>query len=264
MTSKLDINRAWNAIRVLLQQECSFYTIKDVVGLAGLNLSDLSHLEQKAGGGASKGQLMTAIDRSFSRLPAADKKKFLSYVAEGLLERSPDSEEALEGYLARFGWGLAGTSVVPLNIIDASDLEEISDESKHDLIKAAQRLRDGDLSGAVSAACGAVDTCTTVVYEDYDLGNPGEASFQERCKKSLDALGVISSLESQLCDIGWNQDRIKPLQNNLQGSLNQGAYVMQSLRSNMGDVHGTKPFLKTLVLDCIKWAELMVRTLEGK
>ena len=44
-----DINRAWNAIRVLLQQECSFYTIKEVVGLAGLDLSDLSHLEQKAG-----------------------------------------------------------------------------------------------------------------------------------------------------------------------------------------------------------------------
>lgn len=41
--------------------------------------------------------------------------------------------------------------------------------------------------------------------------------------------------------------------------ISQGAYVMQSLRSRMGDVHGTKPILKPLVFDFLKWAELMLR-----
>jgi hypothetical protein len=35
------------------------------------------------------------------------------------------------------------------------------------------------------------------------------------------------------------------------------------LRSNMGDVHGTKPVLKALVFDCLKWAELMLRALKN-
>ena len=60
-----EVSRVWGSIRTLLQSTFSFYDIKEVVGLAGINLSELSHLEQKQGGGASKGQLMTAIDKSF-------------------------------------------------------------------------------------------------------------------------------------------------------------------------------------------------------
>jgi hypothetical protein len=36
---------------------------------------------------------------------------------------------------------------------------------------------------------------------------------------------------------------------------------MQTLRANMSDVHGTKPVLKPLVFDSIKWAEILVRVL---
>lgn len=258
------ISQAWAALRALLQSKLSFYDIKEVVGLAGLDLSTLANLVQKPGGGASKGQLMTAIDSSFSRLPHSDKKRFVSYVAEELVERSPDCRERLENYLARFGWGLVESSVIPLTIVDPSDLPEISEEPRHDLIKAAERLRDGDLSGAVSAACGAVDTATATVYRWYGLGDPGKASFQERCKRSFEALGIEQSVGEQLRGIGWTSERIKLIQKNLSGSLTQGAYLLQSLRANMGDVHGTKLVLKPLVLSCIKWAELIVRTLESK
>lgn len=36
---------------------------------------------------------------------------------------------------------------------------------------------------------------------------------------------------------------------------------MQTLRSKMGDVHGTKPILKPLLFDSLKWAGILVRTL---
>jgi len=49
----------------------------------------------------------------------------------------------------------------------------------------------------------------------------------------------------------------------LLGSLNQAAYVMQTLRSKMGDVHGTKPVLEPLVFDSLKWASLIVRLLRN-
>jgi hypothetical protein len=44
---------AWAAIRAVLQNDFSFYDIKEIIGLAGIDVMSLAHLEQKAGGGAS-------------------------------------------------------------------------------------------------------------------------------------------------------------------------------------------------------------------
>jgi hypothetical protein len=59
-------------------------------------------------------------------------------------------------------------------------------------------------------------------------------------------------MEQQLRGLGWKQQEITPFRKSFEGAMNQEAYVMQTLRSNMGDVHGTKPFLKPLVFDCLK------------
>lgn len=68
-------------------------------------------------------------------------------------------------------------------------------------------------------------------------------------------------LDRQLTALGWTQTEVSPFRKNLEGALNQGAYVMQTLRSHMGDVHGTKPILRSLVFDCLRWAELIVGSL---
>lgn len=264
MNNDPQVNQAWTAIRAVLQSEFTFYDIKELVGLAGIDLTKLSHMVQKAGGGASKGQLMTAIDQSFGGLSLDEKREVVSHLVQEALSRRPDCKGRLEGYLTRFGWGLLDDRVVPLTIFDPRDLEGIREVPRADLVKAAERLRDGDLSGAISAACAAVDTCAGAIFEEYHLGSVLNTSFQERCKKALDAVGALQSMDDQLCEFGWEKDRIVPFRNNFQGAFNQGAYVMQSLRSGMGDVHGTKPILKPLVLDCLRWAEVIIRTLEGK
>jgi hypothetical protein len=64
MTSLL---QAWPAIRASLQAS-NFYDIKEIVGLAGVDLTALAHLVQKPEMGATKGQLMTAIDDAFGNL----------------------------------------------------------------------------------------------------------------------------------------------------------------------------------------------------
>lgn len=151
--------------------------------------------------------------------------------------------------------------LIPLELFDPADLMQLSDTSRADLVKASQRFRDGDLGEAISAACGAVDTVTSSIYADCALGDPTKASFQERCSKALDARKVLPNIESQLRDLGWDDTTLKSFLQNFKGALNQGSYVMQTLRSKMGDVHGTKPILKPLVFDTLKWAELFVRTL---
>jgi len=84
---------------------------------------------------------------------------------------------------------------------------------------------------------------------------------QELVKKSIDALGVKHCLMRELTEIGWPESDSKPLSSNIEGSLNQTAFVMQKLRSDMGDVHGTKPIISALVYDSIKWSSLLLRVL---
>lgn len=260
----LAINSAWSAVSAILQDHFSFYDIKQIVGLAGFDKGSIAHLEQKQGGGASKGQLITGIDKGYSLFPEKDKKHFINIVVEEVLDRRPDVIEKLDKYLSRLGWVFQNGAVIPIEIFDLSDLPELHDKSKEDLIKSAQRFRDGDLSGAISSACAAVDNVTSHVYEKYNLGDAGKASFQERCKVAIKKIDIFKEVEDQLKNIGWDDSGVKPFNKSFEGSLNQAAYVMQTLRANMSDVHGTKPVLKPLVFDSIKWAEILVRVLSDK
>lgn len=252
--------RTWGAVRACLQ-ELSFYDIKEVAGLSGFDVTAAAHLVQKAQGGATKGQLMSEVDAQVALMSSAVQRQFLTVLIEELLRRRPETQEKLSEYLNRLGWTFVNKTLIPLALFDVNTLADTPDESHHDLLKAAQRLRDGDLGGAISAACGAVDAATSRVYLDLGLGDPTKASFQERCKRAALAKGVLFELDQQLSVLGWPAVEITPFKKNLEGALNQGAYVMQTLRSRMGDVHGTKPILRSLVFDCLRWAELLVGTL---
>lgn len=260
MTSLL---QAWPAIRASLQIS-RFDDIKEIVGLAGLDITAFAHLVQKPEKGATKGQLLTAIDGAFRNLPPEEKSRFLAILGEEVLRRKPEIMQQLSENLTRLGWVFSGRALIPIDVFDPEDLPELPEESRADLLKAAQRFRDGDLSGAISAACGAVDSATSAVYDQAQLGDSSCASFQERCKRALLAKGVIPALEEQLRALGWPNSDIVPFKKNFEGSLTQGAYVMQTLRSKMGDVHGTKSIVKPLVFDSLKWAELLVRSLSER
>ncbi len=255
-----EINKSWNVIRAILQNNFTFYEIKEIVGLAGFDVTLISHLEQRAGGGASKGQLITAIDKGFAQ--TASKTHFISIVVEEILKRKDFIENELQQYLNRLGLTIVERKVLPIELLDTSELAELPEDAQQDLVKAIERFRNGDLSGAVSSACAAIDTVTSKIYIKKGLGDPSSASFQEKCKKSIQALGVLDKIKNDLKELGWKEVDI--FVKNLEGSLNQAAYVMQSLRSKMGDVHGTKPTLKPLVYDSLKWASLILGILNEK
>jgi len=254
----INVNSAWSAASAVLKNTFSFYDIKEIVGLAGFDSTKISHLVQRSGSSVSKGQLITVIEQHLSDFNSNDKRHFLNIVIEEMLERNNSIKEQLEKYLSRLGWQVIDSSVIPIEILDRKELEELDEACKQDLIKSAKRFRDGDLSGALSSACGAVDSITNKIYNEKQLGDAGKASFQERCKVSLNAVGIFKTVEHDLKDINWVDSGIVPFNKNLEGALNQAAYVMQSLRANMSDVHGTKPVLKPLVFDSIKWAQIIV------
>jgi hypothetical protein len=251
----------WGPIRSILESELSFNTIKEVVGVAGLDVTQLAHLHQRQPHGVSKGELMTAVDAALALVEPEVRRRFLTLAAEEILRRKPETHEKLVHLLERLGWTIAGSALIPVEILDTSDLPELPAAAHEDLIKAAVRFRDGDLTGAVSAACGAVDSTTASVYEESELGAPGDASYQERVKVSLRERGSFPALQQDLEQLGWSPGEAKRLIQNFEGAINQAAYVMQSLRSGMGDVHGSKPSLRALVFDSLKFSQLLVRLL---
>lgn len=251
---------AWGVVRAYLRGE-TFDDIKEVAGRAGIDMGALAHLHQRStaqGNGATKGQLLSALDGELSQLAESEYRRTVVFITEILLERRPEHAPPLADDLARHGWGIVDTKLVPLELFDPADLAVLPDSPRAELAKAAARFRDGDLAGAITAACGAVEAVTTEIYRRYALGEPTDASFQERCNV---ALKTVADHSPNLREIGWDDAALKMFANNRSGAFRQGAYVMQALRAQMGDVHGSKAVLKPLVFEVLKWAELFVRTL---
>ena len=205
---------------------------------------------------------MTALDRDIGHLDHARKTRVLNHLAEEIVRQRPYQSKSLEDNLERLGWQLADGTLVPIELFDIADLADLPDVARTDLLKAAARLRDGDLSGALAAACAAVDSATNAVYSEKGLGSLSKDGFQARCTKALKAKQTLSELTAELTGMGWEEADADKLSKNLQGALNQGAYVMQTLRSRMSDVHGSKRVLNPLVFDSLKWAALIVRMLK--
>lgn len=238
----------WGPVRSTLTEKFSFGDIKQIVGYGALDMSLLAHLEQKPQHGASKSQFLSEIDKQVGAMDNKHRNAFVSVCCEEMMRRKSDVKEELDRVLSRVGWKFSSTFLIPIDILDIAELADLPKAAHADIQKAASRLRDGDLSGALSAACGALDRVTSDIYGRYSLGDPGKVSFQERIKKSVDALKMKDSLIQELAEIGWSESDYKLLSANIEGSLNQAAFVMQKLRSDMGDVHGTKPVITALLL----------------
>ena len=106
---------------------------------------------------------MTALDGAIGRMHNNSKGIFIVLALEEALRRRPSLAERLHELLSRLKWAYSEGTLAPLQVLDPADLYETPSDSHHDLRKAAARFRDGDLTGAISAACGAVDSSTAAI-----------------------------------------------------------------------------------------------------
>ena len=102
----------------------SFYDIKEVTGLGGLDVTTLAHLDQKQQGGASKGQLMTAVDGQYGKMLPSAREKFLTIIIEEVLRRRPQSQDKLSEYLDRLGWSFVDQTLVPIQVLSPQTLDD--------------------------------------------------------------------------------------------------------------------------------------------
>lgn len=257
-----NLKKLWGIIRRYLG-ELSFSLIKDVVGLSGFPISELGNLQQKQKGGATKGQLLSEIDKIVNDYEYEELKIFINTICEAVYKRLPHHQDELQSNLNKIGWQFVDGNLLPIEIFDRSELHQLPLKTREDFVKALAKLSNGDLSGSIGSACSSLDSITTEIITKNNLGDPTKMSFQ---KKIVESFKIQSKNEivGDLVTLGWQEIDAEMLVQNLSGSINQIAFVLQKLRSDMSDVHGTKPVLKELVYFSLKWSEVLSRILKQK
>lgn len=240
-------NIPWGSIRSILLDKSSFSNIKKIIGYTQIDITKLSHLEQRQlpQKSASKSELLSGVDSLYSSLSREEQNKFCSICCEEILRIYPEISEKLSSVLSRVGWKIYNNKIIPIEILEELDTSKIPSSSKEDVTKIFTRLRDNDLSGALTSICAAIDSATTEIYKNFSSGSPNSASFQEGIMTSLKYLKLEEKLKKNLRNVDWNDDDIQKYIKNLKGSINQHSFLLQQLRSLMADVHGTKAAIHT-------------------
>ena len=191
---------------------------------------------------------------------ASDKARvqFATTIASELCRRYPNYQDDLNRVLRRIGWSFQEGHLIPLELLDPGELTGVPPEARSDLLKAAERF-PSDPSGAISSACAAIDSITSALLMDAK-----RLDFQQKVNRAFEKLKVYDFLQSELIGIGWEEKDAKKFCKNLKGAVSQTAYVLQTLRREMGDVHGSKPALSRLAIFAVKWATILASLLHWK
>src|SRR4051812_46516007 len=96
----------------MLRENFTFTGIKDIVGVCGLPVDRLAGLQQKASGGATKGQLIEGIERLLSDLDAQQRNHFVSDCIEEMVRRRETVADELRKQLHIIGCDLIEGKVI--------------------------------------------------------------------------------------------------------------------------------------------------------
>lgn len=252
------IGDTWGSVRGIVREFFSFAQIKDLVGAAGIPVHSLAHIQQKFSGGASKGQLMDAIDGLVAKLEDDDRDRFVVACVAEVFRRNENAHPELSTALSRVGWGISAEGPFPLKLQIDLETTDLSEDVRNAIGTCLARYRDGDFDGAITAICGAVDKLTEEVYASKSLGDPRQDSYQQRVNRAFSSLEAEygAPLASQL-----PAEKVKQLWSNHRKAVNQAAYVLGVFRSEFSDAHGTQNAQPEFVQRAIDCAVFIVRSL---
>ncbi|MBF0213302.1 MAG: hypothetical protein HQM00_07020 [Magnetococcales bacterium] len=237
--------KLWSVARGLLKEHFSFNEIKDVCGLVGLPVEQLSQLSQRQGSNArwnTKGELSDGLDRLFSDLSEDEADKVVLLLFQEMLERSgSDNQQLLDDtskYVGRFGWTIRGLQLAPMELVMPIRMSEIPTEFENRIGKLLERYRNGDFNGAITTLAGMIDDLTEEIWKAYDNLNHLEHAQAGFDKKVTDAFGALrSGLEQALGD---DHPDTKDIVTSVSGAIAQSAKALQRLRRSFSDAHGEK------------------------
>jgi hypothetical protein len=159
----------------------------------------------------------------------------------------------------RFGWTVEDGQLRQSDFHVEEASVGLSQEVRQLLRTAYARYSQGDYPGAMTAVCSALDNLTTRVYEKHALGDPHDASYQERVSHSFQAFE--KAYKAHLAGVQIPEQEAARIWQNYKSSVNQAAYVLGSFRRNMSDVHGLSESSAALVRHAIDCGTFVIRSI---
>jgi len=180
-----------------------------------------------------------------------------------LASRLSDSDD-VRHLFAQHGFEYVDGTFAPIGLLDQREARYLPPSSASELAKATKRLVDGDETGAITAACGAVDTLTQQLYTAHQLGDPRHVAFAAKVNTVLLQLHIFDEIKDEFVALGITVDDADRIVADMRKATNHAAQMLQTLRKTMGDVHGSKPALRRTAYDAIKWAAAICGLFEGR
>lgn len=258
-----EIQRLYGALRSELNK-LSVQDIRNTAAAAGIDVSQITAKAEAKSGLGSRAEVMPAIDRLFGEMSPTAKETALRVLAERLVARSQELDASVREILGRHGFQFIDGVFVPVGMLDQRESRYLPPTAASEIARATARLVDDDESGAITAACGAVDLVTQALYQSHGLGDPGKVAFQAKVNTVLKSLNIFDKMKSDFIALGILQEDATELVNHLQSATNHAAQALQIVRRTMGDVHGSRPALRKTAYASIKWASAICALLEDK
>jgi len=256
----MNISAMWPVLRSTIVAAYSFNEIKTLAGDAGFAVHKLGHLQQRSGFRSStKGQLMDGLDNLFSDLSEPDQDRVICNIVHDIWTQREHVRDQLSGLLERVGWGITDGEPHPLELQVDVEIAALPDEERKLVSKSLARYRQGDFDGAVTAICSVVDSLTERIYQQERLQNHRTDSYQQRVNRAFCSQKQV--IVQSLTDGGFSYDESQKTWQNLQGAINQAAYVLGAFRREISDVHGASKASHHVVQRALDAAVFIVRSL---
>ena len=258
-----DLSRLYGALRSELNN-LSVQDIRNTVAAAGFDVTKITAKAEARSGLGSRAEVMPAVDRLFGQMSRDVQETALRILAERLTGRSEGLSKSVQEILGRHGYQFISGSFVPVGLLDVRETKFLPTSASAELARATARLMNGDDSGAITSACGAVDLVTQQIYLKYGMGDPGKVAFQAKVNTALKQLNVFEEMEREFLELCMKQDDASSIIDDLRKTVNHASQALQVLRRAMGDTHGSRPALRNTAYDAIKWGSAICGLLEGK
>lgn len=245
-----ELLRIGNVVLGELCNRLSIPQIRLAVGRAGFDAGRIPAEDSRA-------SVVPAVQRLFAELPYEQKLIALPILAESV------QVEEVRNLLRRHGYQFAHGEFIPVGMLDERELQFLPATSAEQISQAFSRLLDGDENGAITSACGAVDTATIACYERHGLGQPPN-SFQAKVNTVMNALRVYEEMEQDLIHVGVDAGSAREIVTELREATVHAANALQVIRRTLGDVHGQRPSYTRLTYHSIKWTSAICGLLEGR
>jgi hypothetical protein len=202
---------------------------------------------------------LAGVERAFYQLEPESRLSALRILAAQF-----SASEQVRNLFGLHGFEYVDGTFVPTALLDRREARYLPPSSASELAKAMKRLVDGDETGAITAACGAVDTLMQQIYVAHSIGDPAQTAFAAKVNTALQRLNIFHEMKTELVALGMGLADAESIAMEMQKGTNHAAQMLQTLRRTMGDVHGSKPALRRAAYDAIKWASAICGLFEGR